>query len=48
MDCNSQKFPSEHFGLAVAKLHSSLSMMVPVSTIAAVNEEVKKVSDNKK
>ena len=34
----------EHF--ALAKLHSSLSMIVPTSTILAVNEVVRKTIEN--
>ena len=41
-DHNSGNFPHKHFVLA--KPQSSLSMVVPMSTIAAVKEVVKKPS----
>ena len=46
IDWNVQNVSCEHF--ALHKAHGSLSMVVPLSSIAAVNEVMKKVIDNDK
>ena len=46
IDWNVQNVSCEHF--ALHKAHGSLSMVVPLSSIAAVNEVMGKVIDNDK
>ena len=46
IDWNVQNVSCEHF--ALHKAHGSLSMVVPLSGIAAVNEVMRKVIDNDK